>query len=264
MALSKVLQEALSYIPQGYLFGLTMSTAGASTTLTVNAGMACDSTGVRMMKLVTTMSKTTSAWAAGSAAGGLDTGAIAASTWYHWFLIQNPATGAVDIVFSATATPANGPTTLPSGYTLFRRIGSMKTNGSSQWVSFVQVDDEFTLVTAINELNVNPTSSAAITRTLASVPTGVVVTAIIGVFAQDSASPPNNSAFIYPMDTTTTVNTNFGMNSSGLAATVSFSSYTRIRTNTSAQIQTKMASAAATVLFRIDTWGWVDTRGKLS
>ena len=125
MATSKVISEALMYVPQGYLFGLTMSTAGASTTMTIAAGIATDSTGVRMMKLVSAISKTTSAWAAGTAAGGLDTGAIAASTWYHFFEIMNPATGAVDVLFSLSATAP----TMPTGYTLFRRIGSMLTNG---------------------------------------------------------------------------------------------------------------------------------------
>ena len=48
-------------ITRGYLFGLEGSTAGASTTLTVSAGQATDSTYVSIMTLASAMAKTTGA-----------------------------------------------------------------------------------------------------------------------------------------------------------------------------------------------------------
>jgi hypothetical protein len=58
----------------------------------------------------------------GTAAGALDTGAIANSTWYHVWLIERVDTGVVDVLFSLSATAP----TMPANYTRKRRIGSMK------------------------------------------------------------------------------------------------------------------------------------------
>src|SRR5581483_6632569 len=88
---------------QNYLTGLTLSTAGSSATFSVAAGEAMDSTNVALMILAASISKTTSSWAVGSGNGGLDTGAIATSTWYHVWLIQRPDTGVVDVLISTSA-----------------------------------------------------------------------------------------------------------------------------------------------------------------
>jgi hypothetical protein len=58
-------------------------------------------------------------------ANGLDTGSIAASTFYHVFIIYNGTTFA-----GLASTSATSPS-LPSGYTYSMRIGTMQTDGSS-------------------------------------------------------------------------------------------------------------------------------------
>jgi len=63
----------------------------------------------------------------GSGAGGLDTGTLAASTWYHKFIIYNPATGDVSSLCSLSATAP----TLPSGYTHWMRTGAFRTDASA-------------------------------------------------------------------------------------------------------------------------------------
>jgi hypothetical protein len=215
------------------------------------------------MRLASAMAKTTSAWAAGTAAGGLDTGAIANSTWYHWFVIYNPTTLAVDVVFSATATPAAGPTTMPSGYTLFRRIGSMKTNGSAQWTSFVQWNDEFTWVTPVQEINVNSSSTAITTRTLPNLPPNITVLGALSAYMQDSTTGPNASCFIMSMDATSISDPNFGVVITTTALTIVGGGSFRLKM-INQQCKTANQSAGANVLLRITTMGWVDDRGKLS
>jgi hypothetical protein len=64
----------------GYLFGCTMSTAGASTTMSFAAGRATSSAGTQSMAL-SAIAKTISAWAVGTAAGGLDTGTAIGSAF---------------------------------------------------------------------------------------------------------------------------------------------------------------------------------------
>lgn len=66
------------------------------------------------------------AWVAGDAAGGLDTGTVAADTTYYCFAIYNPATQTSDFLFS---TSSSSPT-LPSGYTKKKRIASLLTDGA--------------------------------------------------------------------------------------------------------------------------------------
>lgn len=247
------------YTPSpGALFGLTMSTAGASTTLSVAAGFAADSTNVRLMKLAATMAKTTSAWALGTAAGGLDTGAIAASTWYHWYLIYNPSTAAVDVVFSATATPALGPTTLPSGYTLFRRIGSMKTNGSSQWTAFTQLGDEFLWVTPVSDVSGVSITTTPLTPTF-SVPTGVNVWA---KFTALIASTASGYIYFYALDRGTQTASANNASLVGIGASDQSAGDFTIRVNTSAQIGAVASVAVGS--YDVGTYGWIDTRGKLS
>ena len=64
---------------------------------------------------------------ASTGANGRDGGSEAANTWYHVFIIYNPATNAVAGLLSASATAP----TLPSGYTAWRLVGAVRNNGSS-------------------------------------------------------------------------------------------------------------------------------------
>jgi len=66
---------------RGYKSGLKMSTAGASTTITIDPGVAADSANAVMISLPSAISKTTGAWAVGSGVGGLDTGTIRVSAF---------------------------------------------------------------------------------------------------------------------------------------------------------------------------------------
>lgn len=66
---------------RNYIAGLTLSTAGSSTTISIAAGQAADSTNTALMNLAAAISKTTSAWAAGTGNGGLDTGTIVSSAF---------------------------------------------------------------------------------------------------------------------------------------------------------------------------------------
>ena len=248
-----------SYLPNpGAIWGLTMSTAGASATMSIAAGAAADSTNTRLMTLASAIAKTTSAWAAGTAVGGLDTGVIANSTWYHFFEIMNVAIGAVDIVFSATATPASGPTTLPTGFTLFRRIGSGKTNGSAQWTLFQQIGDEFIWDVPAQDVNANALGASALfTLTM---PSGFSLRAKLNV-TYISSTVGADLLVQSPVVTTQTVNTPIGnVTLSALVASVAAFAYVEILTNTSAQIRATASGSAPQ--FYVVTIGWIDTRGR--
>lgn len=243
-------------IVRSYLAGCTLSTAGASATMSIAAGAAMSSANSFLMT-IPAIAKTTSAWAVGTAAGGLDTGAIANSTWYHFYAIRRPDTGVTDVIFSLSASAP----TLPANYTQYRRIGSGKTNGSAQWVKFVQDGDDFLLDVAVLDVNATNQSTTAVLYTLASVPTGVKVQAYYNAVTSDAGtdailltSPDESdqapSAAVAPLISTL-----------GIAnATANTSAEYRTRTNTSAQIRARATGAMD--FFRIATRGWKDTRGR--
>jgi hypothetical protein len=68
-------------------------------------------------------------------AGGLDTGAEAASTWYSVFVIAD-STGVLP-VNSLLALAGDSPTLLPAGYDIWRRVGYVRNNPSSDFREFV-------------------------------------------------------------------------------------------------------------------------------
>lgn len=244
---------------RGYLNGLTLSTAGSSATYGIDVGVAVDSTAnaAGLMKLTSAYTKTTSAWALGTAAGSLDTGTIAASTWYHVHLIKRPDTGVVDVLLSLSATAP----TLPTNYTLFRRIGSMKTNSSSQWVLFKQVGDEFIWDVFVLDVNGSGLSTTSTLFTM-SVPPGVSVlgrfrfefTTTSGTMAMDIQSP-----LITTRAGAAGSYLSFAVGSSGVGV-----GETNVMTNTSSQIRAVANASGGTQLTYIGTHSWIDTRGKLS
>lgn len=235
---------------QGYINGLTLSTAGGSGTMGIAAGIAADSTNAAMMPLNSAYTKTTASWALGTGNGGLDTGAIANSTWYHWYEIQRPDTGVVDIIFSLSASAP----TLPANYTLYRRIGSAKTDGSAQWTLFTQTGDTFIWSTSVNDGTTAGTSRASFTLT---VPTGIVVNALARTFTE--AGGENYVLFTSLQEADQnpfTAIPDLAQAASGKPATANVERFT----NTSAQIGHR--ASAAGVAFRFYTYGWVDRRGK--
>lgn len=244
---------------RSYLAGLTLSTAGASASFSIAAGAAADSANAVLMSLASAISKTTAAWSVGTAQGGLDAGVIANNTWYHVYLIRRPDTGVADVVFSTSAAAP----TLPANYTQYRRIGALLTNGVAQWTLFSQVGDEF-LLAAPTTLTASNPGTAAVSWTL-GVPTGLQVDAIVGGYF-NWATTGGASHRLYSFEeadaaTSTSNATHFTVATSSTAASIG---RVRIRTNTSAQIRTRSNGSGASDEVRINTLGWVDTRGRLS
>ena len=240
----------------GYLFGCTLSTAGSSATMSISAGRATDSTGLQSMAL-TAISKTTSAWAVGAGNGGIDSGAIANNTWYHFYVIRRPDTGVVDVVFSTNATSP----TLPTNYTQFRRIGSGRTNGSGQWISFTQFGDAFYWAATILDVNAGTAATSATLNTL-TVPLGVQTTAVFNAMLNGASS--NVQTYISSPSQndeapSITVAPLFSVASYNIGSLV-FAQQMQVLTNTSSQIRRRETVSAGTV--SISTIGWIDSRGR--
>ncbi|MFA7238189.1 MAG: hypothetical protein WC058_15110 [Phycisphaeraceae bacterium] len=242
----------------GYLSGLELSTAGSSATFGVSVGSANDADQTDMMVLASAYTKTTSAWTVGTAAGALDTGTIANNTWYHVYIIKRPDTGVVDILIS---TSASSPTMPGSGaYTLKRRIGSIRTNGSAQWVKFFQDGDEFIWDAPFAD-QVNVTSLGASALYTLTVPTGPSVIAHF-ISYYNSSAIASYILLSSGVSAAQTVNSPTANREQEITvAGKPVISRQSILTNGSAQIRATGNGVGSTDWY-VNTTGWRDRRGK--
>lgn len=245
--------KTVAPVLSGYLFGCTLSrnTGTPNTKIDIQAGQACDGSGLAMMNLAAVATVDTGT----VGANGLDTGTLAASKWYHvWVIGKLDGTTAG---FMCRADLAGLSPTLPSGYVFKRRVGSVLTSGTTQFVDFQQNGDNFRWsVPPLDANNVATTSTYA--NLAISSPLGVVVEAfgnanatggivvqIRPPFASD-VSPTNAAS---PLGTV-------APGSGALAGNKWF-----CRTNISSQVQ--WASSANSNSY-LTTEGWLDYRGRLS
>lgn len=251
--------QVLENLPvRNYIDGLALSTAGSSTTMSIAAGVATDSTNVRQLSLAAT-SKTTASWAVGAAVGGkLSAAAIANNTWYYWFLIRRPDTGVVDIGFDVSPTSP----TLPTNYTQFRYIGASLTNASAQWVKFQQYGDVF-MWDNLGTLDLNGAATTTAALVTLTVPRGRKVLARMNLYSVDNTSGGPSLLVSDPDQSSVAASITawpLAQNTSQGTPTESGGNYAECFTNTSAQI--RYVGRTATTTGRIATLGWLDQRGK--
>lgn len=248
---------------RGYLSGMTLSNnvSDATNDIDFAAGECADSTNATVMRSASTITKRLdAAWAAGTGNGGLDTGSIADTT-YHCYAIQKDSDGTTDFLFSASVSSP----TMPTGYTYFRRIGSILRE-SSAIVGFVQDGDLFMRKVPKADVDGSSEGTSANLKTL-SVPSGVKVLARVAAWVFVNASENTNVALLAtdPDQTNTAPSTNvFSLVALALGGTVAYDAagMLDLRTDTSARIRTRLSYATNTTL-RITTHGWIDSRGRV-
>lgn len=201
------------------------------------------------------------AWAVGTNAGMRDTGSIADGTW-HIFVIERTDTGVVDILASTSATSP----TMPASYTKKRRVGAILRE-SGVIVPFSQDGDEFIRVTPILDVNVTNPGTSAVTRTL-SVPVGVKVRAQLNV-SLVAGTTADVFAYISPLDgadvqasRTAAPLMSISAADSGDTNANESAGLITVRTNTSAQVRSRLSASGASDALRIATLGWFDRRGR--
>jgi hypothetical protein len=118
-------------------------------------------------------------------ANGLDTGTIAASTWYHIWVIDNGSAGAVLGSLSATAP------TMPNGYSYKCRLGAVRTDGSSNLLRTTQLGNhtQYTVTTGTNVPALPAMASGTAGTYSATVPSYAAVA--VGSFVPPTATRIN-------------------------------------------------------------------------
>ena len=247
--------------------GLTLSNNGVDATndIDIAAGSCIDLTASAHEVLVLASSLTKrldAAWAVGTGNGGLDTGAIA-NTTYHIWLIKRPDTGVVDALFSASASAPS----MPTNYTIKRRIGSLIRVAAALQL-FVQVGDRFMLKSSVQDVNTANPGTAAVTATLASIPTGVVVLAKFAFLYFDTTPAASQMVSFVASDLTQTdvaaSSTNFTSANQIITGTgqQGWGEMQEAMTNTSSQIRYRISNSDADVTIYLVTSGWNDRRGQ--
>ena len=114
--------------------GLVVSNAAdADHDIDTGTGVAVSSESDILTLAVALIKQIDAAWAVGTNLGGLFTGAVAADTTYHFFLIEKDSDLSLDAGFDTDIGAAN----IPAGYTAFKRLTSVLTDGSSNIIPFV-------------------------------------------------------------------------------------------------------------------------------
>jgi hypothetical protein len=242
-----------------YLGGLTLANNATSpnTVLNIGYGAATSDDYSTLMTIPTAnfTKNANAAWAVGSGNGALDSGsALAASTWYHVFLIERSDTGIVDVLIS---TSASAPL-MPTSYDKKRRIGSIKTNASSQILGFIQLGDQFLWTTLPAGWE---TSNAAVAATpgtifVVNTPLGVKTLAIINV----AQTVWTGQLSIASLDSAAQATQNMPFINTAAGSAQSNNQFT-IRTDVNSQIRVSGSSPLASGLY-ISCLGWYDYRGK--
>jgi hypothetical protein len=92
------------------------------------------------------------AWAAGTGNGGLLNGSITSNTIYHLYALLKDSDSSVDFGFLADGDTLS--TYLPSGYSKYRWIGFIRTNGSGDICAFTFSESEGHLAFSLASENI--------------------------------------------------------------------------------------------------------------
>jgi hypothetical protein len=257
-------------LPQGYIYGLTISNNAASgnDTLDVAEGRCRNTANTSDLLLSATMVKNINAnWTAGTNEGGLDVGVKASNSTYHVFVIGNGV--AFDVIFSLNAVVPAVPDT---SYTSSRRIGSFTTDSVGNIRLFKQIGDRFLYFSDITVVKPIASQSGVAVGIggsifiLNGIPSFIIVKPL---FVASITAAVQWAVFeagqAYPSTQVPAVN-NTGTNylRQGTSTSVVMNTM-ELYTNTSRQIGVDVSAAVAagaTGLY-IDVYGWVDDRGKI-
>ena len=269
--LAQHILPASADVSQSYLAGLgTQRDAGDTAhDIEISPGICRDdgdAATIDLTAIITKQIDSVAGWVAGDNAAGLPSAIdpVVVDETYHVFVIKNPTTGVVDAGFDTNILATNLLADA-TGYTLFRRVASIRTDGSANIIAYSQRGNVFLLDVPVLEFNdSNPGSGSAfdIDRTL-SVPTDIQVGALFTGQGRDSTPGATFQAFyskdiadISPPGTTNGFDIEIGANNEKPSI------HKTIRTNTSAQIRVSGSGSNADIDIRGTTFGWIDTRGQ--
>lgn len=250
------------YGPPGYLYGLSISnnSVDAQHDIDIAAGGCRNSDNTASIVLSSAITKQIDQnWADGTGVGGFPSGlTLANSTWYRVFLIAKPD-GTTDAGFDISATAANLLSDA-TGYTLYRRIGWVRTDGSANIIEFRQDGDTvfwgapfeaaaWSLSTSAANLVVGapPETTAMLSFELQATAGNSVYTVVRHPDATDVAASATSYTFMLRAPGATDSRASFRV---------------ECPTDGSSQVEVRSSGTAGSAP-SVMSLGWIDTRGRV-
>jgi len=135
-------------MPRSYLSGFKLSNNSSDdeNDIDIAAGACRDVNNVTDIIMNIGITKRLDAtWTAGTAAGGRSSvSPLNTTDWYHVYAIKSTTGETVDAMFYLGPEASVASAILPTGYTYYRRIGSIITNSTPAIEQFTQYGDKFT------------------------------------------------------------------------------------------------------------------------
>lgn len=212
-----------------------------------------DGSGIAALSAMT--KRLDAAWAAGTNQGGLDTGTQNANIWYHCYAIYNPTTLVSDAIFSLSASSP----TLPSGYTKYKRVGSIYNDASGNILAFKQTGNTFVYATLRPSFINAPQTAGSETLRFVDTPTGIKTKAMF-TFRGNATSAGAAHIKVYSADITSATIATYDGTGDVSNGVVDGIGYAEAITNTSAQIKSNAVniSGTPTLTLSIIVQGWED------
>lgn len=239
------------------------SAAGTSGSLNISKGMCSDTSGVQYLLVASGLTKTVASgatWKSGTGSAGLD--AVYPVAAMRGAVLHTYAIGDGNVTDTIMCNAVSGltPVAMPSGMIYSRRIASIQTDGSGIVVPYTQVNDNFYYGSVQNDVQGASIQSGQYLTPTLTVPTGVVVEAVVNVSYNTTAfqnlglnTPPVASGII-PGSTSPELAT-IRLQAAGIGT----QGLIHILTNTSGQIQVSVTASGS---YNVTTLGYEDKRGK--
>ncbi|MBY5337142.1 hypothetical protein HFO99_25070 [Rhizobium leguminosarum] len=251
---ARIQNKADSSAVGDFVVGLILSNNAGSPNSHVDFAAGSARTGSSFVSNATSLTKrVTGTFAAGTGAGGLDAGAVAANATYFAYALRKDADLSFDVVLSTSATIGGITTNLLTGYTIVKCIGVVLTDGSSNIRPFVLYPrDEYTFVTPVKDA-VSAAISTTSTLLALTLPNGVKVKAKLR-FEITSSVTTNAALLSDPAQGALVAGANNdGANVGSIQVASSFALGSQeIWTNTSRQIRMVLGGSTGSI------WIWND------
>jgi hypothetical protein len=258
-------------LPRGYIDGCILSNGtDAINDINISAGVCRDSTNTVTITVAAMSGKQLDAnWAPGASAGMRNSAAGITDTTYHIYAVAK-ADETQDIYAHTSATAATVLTALQaesggSAYAYARHIGSI-IRASSTILAFVQSEtdpDYFGLSIPVQDFSATPVSTSAVTRALASVPSGIKVYADIVGAINGVTTGGGMTALFTSLDSTDTAPSTSLFDVVSPAGTTNRAGNRKfVLTNTSTQIRTRLSHNGVSDSISAMVFGWRHPRGR--
>lgn len=235
----------------GYIYGLTTSNdTDAAHDIAIAAGGCRDSSNtVNIILSSPTVKQIDASWAVGSGAGGLFSGTVGNNTWYYVFVIRKDSDGSIDAGFDTSITAANKP----AGYTYYRRVGAVLTDGSANIIKFIQQNgNEFIWDVVVQSAYTNNPGTSRVLVTMAAPPSSIVITNG-EVYCPAAAGVALLMTSPSATDSTPTVNLFDAYTYYGGTTVIK-----NIRSDSSSRIGYRVDVSSTNVTVMVHTVGWID------